>query len=64
MLVVLIDLVSLFLQKEKLYILISSCLAVQAADRCIAADRCTRAKTAVLTSQKSAVFHLVLSSFT
>ena len=62
--VALIDLVSLLLQKEKLYMLISSCSAVQTADECTAADRCTRAKTAVLISQESAVFHLVLSGFT
>jgi hypothetical protein len=57
-LVTLIDLVSLFLQREKLHMLISSCSAVQAA------DGCTRAETAVLTSQESAVFHLVLPGFT
>jgi hypothetical protein len=49
---------SLFLQREKLHILISSCSAIQAADGYTAADGCTRAKTAVLTSQKSVVFHL------
>jgi hypothetical protein len=43
--VTLIDLVSLLLQREKLYMLISSCSAVQAADRYITADGCTRAKT-------------------
>jgi hypothetical protein len=53
-----IDLVSLFLQREKLHMLISSCSAVQAA------DGYTRAETAVLTSQESAVFHLVLPGFT
>jgi hypothetical protein len=63
-LIALIDLVSFFLQREKLHILISSCSAVQAADRYTAADGCTRAETAVLTSQESAVFHLVLSGFT
>jgi hypothetical protein len=63
-LVVLIDLVSLFLQREKLYMLISSCSAVQAADGCTAADGCIRAETAVLISQESAVFHLVLPGFT
>jgi hypothetical protein len=56
--------VSLFLQKKKLHILISSCSAVQAADGCTAADGYTKAKTAVLTSQESAVFHLVLPGFT
>jgi hypothetical protein len=60
----LIDLVPLFLQREKLHMLISSCSAVQAADGYTAADGCTRAKTAVLTSQESAVFHLVLLGFT
>jgi hypothetical protein len=55
---------SLFLQREKLYMLISSCSAVQAADGCTAANRYTRAETAVLTSQESAVFHLVLPGFT
>jgi hypothetical protein len=63
-LVVLIDLVSLFLQEEKLHMLISSCSAVQAADGCTTADGCTRAETTVLTSQESAVFHLVLPGFT
>jgi hypothetical protein len=61
---VLIDLVSLSLQREKLHMLISRCSAVQAAGGCIAADGCTRAETAVLTSQESAVFHLVLPGFT
>jgi hypothetical protein len=56
--------VSLFLQREKLHMLISSCSAVQAADGCTAADGCIKAETAVLTSQESAVFYLVLPGFT
>jgi hypothetical protein len=43
--------------------LISSCSAVQAADKYTAADGYIRAETAVLTSQESVMFHLVLPGF-
>jgi hypothetical protein len=43
---------------------ISSQTDAQAAGGCTAADGCTRAETAVLTSQESAVFYLVLPGFT
>jgi hypothetical protein len=58
-LVALIDLVSsLFLPREKLDILTSRCSAAQAA------DGYTRAETAaVLASQESVAFHLVLPGF-